>query len=50
VRLRAGDGSDYHYGFRADRAGTFKFKAPIGPQYPDNPTGEAARMEMLQGG
>lgn len=29
--------------------GTFKFKAPIALGYPDNETGEAARMSMLQG-
>jgi hypothetical protein len=27
----------------------FSFRAPIGLQYPDNQTGEAARTEMLQG-
>jgi hypothetical protein len=35
--------------FEPTGPGTFKFKTLIAPQYPDNPTGEAARMEMLQG-
>lgn len=29
--------------------GGFKFKSLIAPQYPDNETGEASRMKMLDG-
>lgn len=29
--------------------GGFRFKTMIAVQYPDNPSGEAMRMEMLQG-
>lgn len=35
--------------FEPTGPGRFKFKTLIAPQYPDNESGEASRMEMLQG-
>jgi hypothetical protein len=35
--------------FEPTGPGTFRFKAPIALQYPDNEAGESARLSMLQG-